>query len=151
MTTSAEKRCQDLQQQFEGRIGLFVEEGTTLVRVHDIRYTLAARNVSAEVEEIHDPLLSTGYYGRDRHEPRRRRISAGYLTSHSAESWAMGYGGWRIHFSTDLIDALKNDAASWPPDLDTNARYGRVCIVLMEHQSRGGDVRVFDVHPGPQP
>src|SRR5436190_18884249 len=100
--------CDQLRNRFDGREAIYVEKGVLRVRVSNIRGR-GAFHIRADVEEIATPGLGVGLFHRPRLSgagPLRWRIGAGYLTTFSAQSWKMGYGGWSLYFAPDIVQAV---------------------------------------------
>src|SRR5258708_32915019 len=100
MNSKHASNCKELQTRFEGREAIYVEKGALRVRVSNIR-PRGGFSIRAEAEEIATPGLEMGMFHRPRLPgagPVRWRFGAGYLTTFSAQSWKLGYGGVRDLF-----------------------------------------------------
>ena len=125
--------CEELRSRFEGREALYVDKGVLRVRVNNIS---SGRGfvIRADVEEIATAGLGVGMFHRPPlgAGPLPRSIAAGYLTTFSAQCWQMGYGGWSLYFSPEIVQAVAGFAARFPENADPNEGYKEVCRLLME-------------------
>lgn len=145
MTTKDSLNCEKLRAAFEGREALYIEQGVLRVRVTNIRCDVAAHQINAEVEEIITPGLEQGLiHDRvDQSSPIRWKISAGFLTSFSADSWEMGYGGWSLDFAPEIISRLMTLAAGWPAELSAYERYCQAMDILNHRHGHAPSLKVF--------
>lgn len=135
-----------LRQTFEGREAVYLEKGVLRVRVENIRLSASARIVEAQVVEIptrgleRTPFHS---YWKDRsgRGPLRWSIAAGHYTEFSDTTWDMGYGGWSLDFSPDVVSGLVALAATWSPDDSALSRYEDALALRMAR----------DAHVRPRP
>ena len=132
-----DKQLSRLQSNFEGKQALYVEQGALLVRVSNIRTSALRRTVAAQVDEIPVAGLRVGRFGDllNNTAPLHWTIRAGYLTEFSDHSWAMGYGGWSLHFDPRLIEAVLELVSAFSSHLDPFDRYSRITVLLNQHQS----------------
>ena len=110
----------------EGREAICIEKGAIRVRVSNIRGWMMRGPaslgggrvwetstdgqpgqypvVTAQLDEIVSPGLGCLLFSRSEGEPPLSwKISAGYLSGFSAQSWDMGYGGWSLYFHPVLL------------------------------------------------
>ena len=117
---------------FEGKIGIYREHGALLVRVTNINLS-GKFCINADVEEIPMKGLGVGRLQRAKSsDPARWYISAGHMTSFSAESWHMGYGMWSIFFSPRIVEEVCELASEFPDDMDSFDRYRRISEALRD-------------------
>lgn len=124
--------CEQLRNRFDGREAIYVEKGALRVRVSNIRQR-GAFHIRADVEEVVTPGLGVGLFHRPRQlgaGPLRWRLGAGYLTTFSAQSWKMGYGGWSLYFAPDIVQAVVGFAARIVATPDPNEGYHEVSRFL---------------------
>jgi len=141
-----------LQARFEGREAIYVEKGALRVRVSNIRRSGGGNFVWVDVEEIPTSGLGVGMFETHRpagRNPLRWRISAGYLSDFSDQWWAMGYGGWSLHFDPKFVQAVVDAAARFTDDLDPGQRCEKVMHCSRE-TDRGGYLNVQPVFPDAQ-
>ena len=127
MTPKHASNCEELRSRFEGREAIFVEQGALRVRVNNIRSRGGFR-IGADAEEIVTPGLGVGRFQRSRR--LRWRLGAGYLTTVSAQSWKMGYGGWSLYFAPEIVQAVVGCAARLAAAAEPNEGYDEVCHLL---------------------
>ena len=141
MTPREQSNCEALRKSFEAREAIYIEKGVLRVRVENITFNLDSHSIRAEVEEIRTPgLYPSLFHGRIRQEgfpqgagrPLRWRIGAGHLTTFSADSWAMGYGGWSLFLDPGTVDGLIALACEWPDEVGLIERYNRSLKFLHE-------------------
>lgn len=108
-----------LRHRFEGREAIYVGGGAWRVRITGIRTFLRERIIEADVEAFPTPGLS---------EPPMPRwdIGAGSETTVSADTWAMGYGGWTLYFAPRVVGGVMELAAGLPADMEPHERYRAV-------------------------
>jgi hypothetical protein len=146
MLVPDEARVEQLRAQFEGREGIYVEKGALRVRVSEIHGDAAQLSISAEVEEIPTVGFPAGaFYEIQKREPSPLRwsIEGGYLTTFSAHTWDMGYGGWSLFFAPMIVEGILSLALRFPDNLDSFQRYEEVLHYLMDHQAYEPSQRVF--------
>ena len=134
-TTSAAANCALLRAQFEGKEAIYVEAGVLRVRVEHIEVDLSKHWISARLLEIPSPGLGVGSSDLRFMAPAgkyRGRIGAGYLSIFSANTWAMGYGGWQLYFSPQLVAGVLNLAAQLEVE-ESSARHERINRWLLHH------------------
>ena len=128
MNTLHAGSCKELRQRFEGREAIYVEKGALRVRVTNIR-SQGGFHIQADVEEIITPGLGVGLFHGMRQpgaDPLRWSIGAGYLTTCSAQSWEMGYGGWTLFFAPEVVQAVVECVAQLDPAADPHDGYRAV-------------------------
>ena len=124
-----------LRANFEQREAICVEKGALRVRVSDIHGSAAQREVLFKIEEIPSPGLGVGQFDRSirkEKRPLRFTIGGGYLTEFSEHCWAMGYGGWSLHFDPKLVQAVLDLASRLPEDMDTFRRYSEITDLVFD-------------------
>ena len=134
-TTGAAANCARLRAQFEGKEAIYIEAGVLRVRVENIEVDLSKQWISARLVEMPSPGLGVGSFDQRfmaRAGKYRGRIGAGYLSIFSAHTWAMGYGGWQLYFSPQLVAGVLNLAAQLEVE-ETSARYERINRWLLHH------------------
>ena len=133
------RNCEELRSSFEGREAIYVEKGALRVRVSNIR-PRGGFHIKAEAEEIVTPGLGVGMFNRPRPlgaGPIRWTVRAGYLTTFSAQSWHMGYGGGTFYFAPEIVQAVVGFVARLPgnPDPDEGYReFGRLLSDLVVYE-----------------
>jgi hypothetical protein len=135
MTSQETLNCAKLRDAFEGREAIYFEKGVIRVRVSNIRWSIGARAIHAEVEEVPTPGMPRVLFARMQPAetgPLRWTIVAGHLTTCSADTWEMGYGGWSLYFTPEFVDDLTAMASAWPTELDAWERYSRANRFLLE-------------------
>ena len=131
---------------FEGREAIYIEKGVLRVRVSNIRRCVDTHVIRATVEEIPTAGFQPSLFDRyrpDEATPLRWEIGAGFLTTFSDNTWAMGYGGWSLFFSPGIVSGLTNSASAWPAQLDAVDRYNQALQFLMENRAYERTRRVF--------
>jgi len=126
--------CEELRRRFEGREAICVEKGALRVRVGNIR-PRGGFHIGADVEEIPTPGLGVGMFHRLRPlgvGPLRWTVRAGYLTTFTAQSWQMGYGGWSFLFTPEIVEAAVSFAARRPENSDPDEGYQELCRLLRD-------------------
>ena len=137
--------CEELRTRFEGREAIYVEKGALRVRVSNI-HPRGGFRIGADAEEIATPGLGVGLFHRPRQReagPLRWRLGAGYLTTFSAHSWKMGYGGWSLYFAPEMVQAVVGCAARLAADADPNEGYDEVCRLLRSFETNEPSRLVF--------
>lgn len=132
MNTSHAGNGEELRRRFEGREAIYVEKGALRVRVTNIR-SPGGSHIKADVEEIITSGLGVGMFHGMRQPgdaPLRWSIGAGNLTTCSAQSWEMGYGGWTLFFAPGVVQAVVECAAQFAPDADPHDGYRAVTRLL---------------------
>jgi len=142
MATNLEMNCERLREAFEGRDAIYVEKGVLRVRVTNIRYNVAARDIAADIEEVSSQWAG-GYFFGHRENPRRWKISCGSDTTFSEHTWKMGYGGWSLFFAPEIMTGLAAVANDWSTELGAHERYTRALHFLMDHGAYEQVDRVF--------
>ena len=132
MSSEEEANCEQLRRNFENREAIFVEKGAVRVRVENIQANVRERWVRAQIETIPTPGLVGA--GSLRHHPRIG-IGAGYLTTFSDHVWEVGYGGWALFFSPQIVKGVVELAAQWAENLDAFDRYQLVVRWLADHKA----------------
>jgi len=153
--------CESLRRNFEGREAVYVEKGVLRVRVFEICCSVDARRIDAKVEEIPTPGLEQSlFHGRRLKEPGLLRslfrshrpkepgllrwtIGAGFLTSFSEHTWAMGYGGWSLYFAPAVVSGFVTLAGKWPAELTAVKRYRLAVGFLLEQNAYEQSKNVF--------
>jgi hypothetical protein len=126
--------CEVLRTRFEGREAIYVEKGALRVRVNNIRQVEGT--IGADVEEIITPGLGVGLFHRV-HPPstgpfRWKIIGAGDSTTFSAQSWEMGYGGWKLYFAPGIVQVVIDFAARRSNNADPVEGYRELCRLLKD-------------------
>ena len=145
MNTRHAGNGEELRRRFEGREAIYVEKGALRVRVTNIR-SPGGSHIKADVEEIITPGLGVGMFHGMRQpgdDPLRWSIEAGYLTSYSAQSWEMGYGGWTLFFAPEAVQAVVGFAAQLAPDADPHNSYRAVVRLLSGSRAQPPEQSVF--------
>ncbi len=146
MSTSQDRNVGRVRSNFENREAIYVEKGALRVRVKNVRAGSCARSIAAEVEEIHTPGLGVEMYssrGSAVADPLRWKVEAGYLTTFSEHTWAMGYGGWEMFFAPRIVHGVIELAASWNESVDSYERYNQVLACLADCNAYEPENRVF--------
>lgn len=146
MPFPAETRVAELRARFEGREAIYVEKGAIRVRISNMGWDGAKLCITARVEEIATPGFPAGvFYDPERNDanPLTWHIGAGYLTTCSEHTWNMGYGGWCIFFSPEIVDGVVGLAREFPADLHPFQKYRDVLKYLNDHNAHEPTERVF--------
>ena len=128
------RNCEELRTRFEGKEAIYVEKGALRVRVSNFR-PRGGFHIRAEAEEIVTPGLGVGMFHRPRPPgagPRRRTVRAGYLTTFSAQSWHLGYGGGAFYFAPEIVRAVVGFAARLPGNADPDESYTELGCLLRD-------------------
>jgi hypothetical protein len=144
MNSKHTKNCEELRLRFESREAIYVEQGALRVRVKNIQ--ARGFRISAEAEEIVTQGLGVGRFDGPcgRHTPPRRwKFIAGYLTSFSAQSWQMGYGGWSLYFAPRIVQGVIDFAVQLPRDRDAHDAYRQLCSLLRDLSPHESSQLVF--------
>lgn len=107
MDSICASHCEVLRARFEGREAIFAE-GRIVLRVRVFNIRSQGLSVVANVEEIITPGLGSSLLART-HSPVTspdRWDIGGDPTSYSDHTWTMGYGGWRLYFDPEVIQAV---------------------------------------------
>ena len=145
MTQSARSLCENLCATFVGRRAIYLEKFACLVKVTDIAYDLRKRIVTARVETIDAPGMEGSHRpkGDGDYRPMRWKITAGYLTRFSEHTWKMGYGGWSMYFSPEIVESVLELAAGWDPSLHIFDKYGNTLRALEALDAHKPTRRIF--------
>jgi hypothetical protein len=145
MNTKHASNCEELRSRFEGREAIYVEKGLLRVRVTDI-HARGGFRIGADAEEIPTPGLGTGMFHQRRlsgASPVRWRFRAGYLTTFSAQSWQMGYGGWSLYFSPVIVQSIVEFAAQLAVNADPEKANRELGLLLRNADAHEPSQPVF--------
>jgi hypothetical protein len=148
MPFPAETKVTELRARFEGREAIYVEQGAVRVRVSDICWDAGKLCITAKVEEIATTGFPVGVFcesQRDESNPLSWNIGVGYLTTFSEHTWHMGYGGWSMFFSPEIVAGVVGLARDFPEDLHPFQGYREVLKYLDDHNAHEQTERVFSV------
>jgi hypothetical protein len=111
------KRFNMLRENFDGRRAIFIEQGVVYLRISSMICNTEDRQVQAIVEEI--PTLGLqrnliSFRNPSKHRPLKWRIKSGFLTRMSANAWTVGYGGFQLYVSPELVAGIRQLAAGFP-------------------------------------
>jgi hypothetical protein len=146
MPFPAETRVAELRARFEDKEAIYVEKGAIRVRISNICWDGATLCITARVQEISTPGFPVGVFydpERDNGNPLAWNIGAGYLTTSSEHTWNLGYGGWCIFFSPEIVDGVVRLAREFPDDPHPFQKYQDVLKYLDDHCAHEPAERVF--------
>jgi hypothetical protein len=148
MSFPAETKVVELRRRFEGKEAIYVEQGALRVRVSDICWDAGKLGITAKVEEIATAGFPVGVFHESQREdsnPLSWNIGVGYLTTFFKHTWRMGYGGWSMFFSPEIVDGVVVLAREFPENLHPFQGYREVLKYLDDHYAHEPTERVFSV------
>lgn len=143
MSSQETINCEKLRDSFEGHETIYIEKGVLRVRVENIRWNAGTSRIDAEVEEVPTPGLKPLLFPNNELSPLRWSIGAGYRTTFSKTTWEMGYGGWSLFFSPEIISGLISIASTWNHELNAADRYNDALHYLRNQGAYEKSERVF--------